>query len=351
MSSKRTGERTVAFRNPPHILSSACVGGKKEGEGPLGGEFDVLNSTDNLFGEKTWEQAESEMQRLALTAALEKAGLAPENVDFIFAGDLLNQCIATSFGLRESGIPFFGVYGACSTMAESLALACMSVDGGFASTAAAVTSSHFCGAERQFRFPLEYGGQRPPTAQWTVTGAGAIVVGADGAGSRDVSRRAPRVTGFTAGRIIDAGIRDANNMGAAMAPAAFDTLSAHFKDTGRAPDYYDLIVTGDLGAYGSELLRGLFRDDMGVELGGVTDCGLLIYSRERQDVHAGGSGAGCCASVLAGYILRGMREGLFERVLFAATGAMLSTVSTQQGESIPSVCYAVSIENNAEAKE
>ncbi|MDR2421051.1 MAG: stage V sporulation protein AD [Oscillospiraceae bacterium] len=341
MGIKKIGERTVAFENPPSVLGSACVGGKKEGEGPLGGEFDILNE-DALFGVETWEKAESKMQRLALSAALGGAGLEPRSLDFVFAGDLLNQCTASSFGMRDMGVPFFGVYGACSTMAESLILACMAVDGGFAARAAAVTSSHFCGAERQFRFPLEYGGQRAPTAQWTVTGAGAVVVGAGEAG-----RSPPRVTGFTSAKITDAGIRDANNMGAAMAPAAFDTLSAHFADTGRSPGYYDMIATGDLGSLGAELLRGLFSDaGMGLKEN-YADCGLLIYSGDSRDVHAGGSGCGCGASVLAGHILRAMRAGRLNRVLFAATGAMLSSVSTQQGESIPSICYAVSIENGA----
>ncbi|MDR0446543.1 MAG: stage V sporulation protein AD [Oscillospiraceae bacterium] len=354
MINKKLGERTFAFLSPPSVLASACVGGKKEGEGPLRGEFDILNE-DSFFGMETWEKAESEMQRLALSEALKKADMA--SPDFVFAGDLLNQCVGSAFGLRGSGIPFFGVYGACSTMAESLILASMAVDGGFASNAAAMTSSHFCGAERQFRFPLEYGGQRTPTAQWTVTGAGAVIVGESAA--------PPYITRFTSGRIVDAGIRDANNMGAAMAPAAYDTLSAHFNDTGRAPDYYDLIVTGDLGALGSELLRELFSDGGGPRLGkNYTDCGLLIYSRGNadkpnrfaagktaesgdQDVQAGGSGCGCGASVLAGYILRAMKKGRLERVLFAATGAMMSSLSAQQGESIPSICYAVSIENHA----
>jgi stage V sporulation protein AD len=336
MSNKKIGERTFAFKNPPSVLGSACVGGKKEGEGPLSGEFDILND-DSFFGKETWEKAESEMQRLALAEALKKAGLASPDMDFVFAGDLLSQCIGSAFGLRDVGIPFFGVYGACSTMAESLILACMSVDGGFAERAAALTSSHFCGAERQFRFPLEYGGQRAPTAQWTVTGAGAVIVGA--------SDSPPFVTRFTSGMIVDAGIKDASNMGAAMAPAARDTLSAHFRDTGRSPDYYDLIVTGDLGALGSELLRELLDGE--ARLGeNYTDCGLMIYSREGQDVHSGGSGCGCGAAVLSGKILRELREGRLRRVLFAATGAMMSPLSTQQGESIPSICYAVSIEND-----
>jgi stage V sporulation protein AD len=290
---------------------------------------------DSFFGEKTWEKAESTMQKMALQKALEKANLPPNALEFVFAGDLLNQCIGSAFSMRDAGIPFFGLYGACSTMSESLALGAMAIDGGFADTVAAVTSSHFCSAERQFRFPLEYGGQRTPTAQWTVTGAGALILTADGPG--------PYIRHITCGKVVDAGIKDANNMGAAMAPAAYGTLSAHFSDLSMSPADYDLIVTGDLGALGSEILVDFFRND-GVELSHkYNDCGLMIFSREGQDVHAGGSGCGCSASVLCGYLLNGMRSGRWKKILFAATGALLSPVSTQQGESIPSICYAVSI--------
>lgn len=277
------------------------------------------------------------MQKEALNTALFKAGLKMADVEFIFAGDLLNQCIGSAFSMRDIGIPYFGLFGACSTMAESLALAAMAVDGGFADVAAAVTSSHFCTAERQFRFPLEYGGQRTPTAQWTVTGAGAILLTADGPG--------PYVTHVTAGQIVDGGIKDANNMGAAMVPAAYSTLRAHFGDLSRKPSDYDLIVTGDLGALGAEILVDFLKND-GIDISPVyNDCGLMIFSREKQDVHAGGSGCGCSASVLTGYLLNGMRAGRWRKILFAATGALLSPTSTQQGESIPSVCCAVSISN------
>ena len=330
------GSQSVSFPNPPSITASACVVGKKEGEGPLRDTFDLIEE-DSFFGEKTWEKAESTMQKLALQKALEKAHLPVTALEFIFAGDLLNQCIGSAFSMRDIGVPFFGLYGACSTMAESLALASMTIDGGFADTVAALTSSHFCSAERQFRFPLEYGGQRTPTAQWTVTGSGALILTADGPG--------PYVTHVTCGKIVDAGIKDANNMGAAMAPAAYSTLSAHFNDLALKPSDYDLIVTGDLGALGAEILVDFFRND-GIDIGPqYNDCGLMIFSREEQDVHAGGSGCGCSASVLSGYLLDGMRAGRWRKILFCATGALLSPTSTQQGESIPSICCAVSIAN------
>ena len=336
MNKKRHGTRTYMFSNPPSILASACTGGKKESEGPLRADFDILHD-DSFFGKDSWEKAESEMQRLTLERALAKAELPPAAIDFIFAGDLLSQSTASTFGNRESNVPFFGVYGACSAMSETIALAGMSIDGGFANAAAAITSSHFCSAERLFRFPLEYGGQRAPTSQWTVTGAGALVLGK--------SATPPYVTGFTAGMLIDAGIKDSSNMGAAMAPAAIDTLLAHFNDTGRCPAYYDLIVTGDLGALGAEIVRDMLSKEGYPTDGVYTDCGLLVYDLAEQDVQSGASGCGCSAVVLAGHILNKLRSRTLNRVLFAATGAMLSTVSAQQGESIPSVCYAVSIEN------
>jgi stage V sporulation protein AD len=337
MESKRIGAQTVKLSNPPTIASSASVVGKKEGEGPLSENFDIIES-DSFFGEDSWEKAESVMQRRALAAALEKAGKEYGDVDCAFAGDLLNQCTASSFAFRGSGIPFFGVYGACSTSAECLALAAASVDGGYARCAAAVTSSHFCTAERQFRFPLEYGGLRAPTAQWTVTGAGAFILTADGDG--------PYITHVTCGRVTDMGVTDANNMGAAMAPAAYDTISAHFNDTGCGPGGFDLVVTGDLGAVGTAILMDLFRQD-GIEMRARhRDCGLLIFSHRQRDVKAGGSGCGCGASALAGYLLDGLRRGRWNSILFAATGALLSAASTQQGESIPGVCHAVRIANS-----
>ena len=340
MGRYRTG-RTAILAHPPSVISSACIVGSKEGAGPLRGSFDEIES-DDLFGEKTWEKAESELQRRTALLAIKKAGLKPEDIDCIFAGDLLAQCIGSSFAMRDIGIPLFGVYGACSTMAEALALSAMTVSGGCADLSAAVTSSHFCTAERQFRQPLEYGGQRTPTAQWTVTGSGALILSSEGHG--------PYITSVTCGRIIDLGVRDANNMGAAMAPAAFDTISAHLSDLNTAPEYYDMIVTGDLGTVGSALLRELFSREK-CDISSVhADCGAMIFDGAAQDTHAGGSGCGCSASVLAGYILNGIRAGKWKRVLFAATGALMSTVSSQQGESIPGICCAVSISADRESQ-
>ncbi len=335
MSLKKLGKRTLQLACPPSVVGHANCVGDKEGEGPLKNSFDFI-SQDPFFGEKSWEKAESMMVKKAYSMALDKAGLSPSQVDILFAGDLLNQCVGTTFGLREAGAAYFGIYGACSTMAESLALAAMAVDGGFADNAAAVTCSHFCTAERQFRTPLEYGGQRTPTAQWTVTGAGAVILTAFGPG--------PYITHITPGIIVDPGITDANNMGAAMAPAAYDTIKTHFEDTGRSPGDYDLIVTGDLGRVGSDILLDFFRMD-GVDITKRhADCGLLIFDPKKQDVHSGGSGCGCSASVLTGYLLNGMRDGRWERILFAATGALMSTTSSQQGESIPGICCAVAID-------
>jgi len=335
MSTKRLGKRTVLFPTPVYIIGSANAVGKKEGQGPMASSFDIV-SEDSFFGQKSWEKAESEMQRLALTLAINKSGLNDDQIQAVFGGDLLNQCIGTSFNVRSFSLPFYGLYGACSTMAESLALAAAHVDGGFADYAAAITSSHFCSAERQYRQPLAYGGQRTPTAQWTATAAGAAVLSSQGSGVR--------LTAHTCGRIIDMGIKDANNMGAAMAPAAYDTLTAFFNDTSTRPTDYDLILTGDLGILGSNILRKLFADD-GIDLAaGYNDCGVMLYDAKAQDVHAGGSGCGCSASLITGHILNGMRRGLWHKVVFAATGALLSPVSTQQGESIPSISHLVVFE-------
>ena len=325
--------QTISFPAPPVIIGHAAVAGKKEGEGPLGNSFDQI-STDSYWGEATWEKAESVMQRTVFSLAADKAAIPPSAVECLFAGDLLNQSIGSTFGHRDSEIPFFGLFGACSTMGEALILAAMTIAGGFAQKAAAVTSSHFCTAERQFRFPLEYGGQRTPTSQWTVTGAGACILAASGAG--------PGITHVTPGKIVDAGIKDPNNMGAAMAPAAYATIKQHFEDTGRTPGDYDLIVTGDLGSLGHTVVRDLFKRD-GVTLQTYQDCGLMIYDRERQKVDAGGSGCGAAATVLNGYLLNAMRTGRWSRILFCPTGALMSTTSAQQGESIPGICHAVAI--------
>lgn len=340
--SKRLGKQTVRMQNGVGIAGYASVAGKKEGEGPLRRYFDILMD-DAEWGEKTWEKTESKMQKSAVAHAVEKAGINLSDINYIFAGDLLNQCIGSSFGLRELEIPFLGVYGACSTMAETLGLAAMTVDGGFADCSAAVTSSHFCTAERQYRTPLEYGGQRTPTAQWTVTGAGALILSKSGG--------APYVTHFTAGKIVDLGITDANNMGAAMAPAAADTLLAHFKDTGNRPEDYDLILSGDLGEVGRSILVDMMNDE-GYDIAeNYNDCGCMIFDGKKQDTHAGGSGCGCGASTLCGYVMNRMKAGELNRVLFMATGALLSPTSTLQGESIPSVAHAVVISNTGKEGE
>ena len=332
MEHRRIGRQTVRLRNQPSVVSFANIGGKMEGNGPLSDHFDELDD-DPFFGKKTWEQGESAMQQRALNRALTKGGLKGDDLDYVFAGDLLNQCIGSSFGLREFGIPFWGIYGACSTMGEGIALAAMLIDGGFARRAAAVTSSHFCTAERQYRMPVPYGSQRTPTAQWTATAAGCCILGDQGDG--------PYVTHITCGRMVDLGITDPNNMGAAMAPAACDTLSALFRETHTRPSDYDLIVTGDLGQLGHDVVVDLMGRD-GFDMSkNYTDCGLLLFDRDKQDMHAGGSGCGCSAAVLNGYLLQGMRQGKWKRIIFAPTGALLSPTSSFQGESIPSICHAV----------
>lgn len=337
--SKRLGKQTVKLSWPPYIRSYASVVGQKEGEGPLKQQFDMI-SDDSYFGEQSWEKAESRMLRQCFTLACDKAKLPVSELGYIFSGDLLNQCISSAFAMRDTAVPFFGTYGACSTMAETLSLSAMMIDGGYAENVCAVTGSHFCSAERQYRFPLEYGGVRPPTAQWTVTGAGAVVLSETGEG--------PRITHITTGAITDAGITDANNMGAAMAPAAYATLTAHFADTGRSFADYDAVFTGDLGAVGHDILQSLLHAD-GYDTGvKYMDCGMLIYDRKTQNVCSGGSGCGCSASVLCAHILPAMEKGIWKRVLFAATGALLSTTSAQQGESIPSICHAVVIESGVE---
>ena len=333
MSEKRLGRQTVALAHPPSFIGWSSVVGKKEGDGPLGDRFDWVEQDDTL-GESTWERSETALQKKALAGALEKAKLTPGELDYLFAGDLINQCAVSSFAARSQTVPYLGIYGACSTMGEALSLAAMVLDGGFARQAGVVTSSHFCTAERQYRTPLEYGSQRTPTAQWTVTAAGAAILSREGQG--------PFLTHVTTGMVTDKGITDANNMGAAMAPAAYATIKAHLEETGREPGFYDWILTGDLGTLGSELLRDLFRRD-GVELPRYDDCGCLIFDPVSQDVHCGGSGCGCSAAVLTGHLLRGMTEGKWQNLLFCPTGALLSPTTTQQGESIPAICHAVSI--------
>lgn len=334
MAKYKKGRQSFAPEQPPVITHWASIAGKKEAEGPLGHTFD-LTSKDTYFGQKTWEQAEKHMQQLALDMLSSKAGISKREIDVVFSGDLLNQCIGSSFSLRNMKIPHLGLYGACSTMAESLLMAAMSVGGGFADKAVAMTSSHFASSERQYRFPLGYGGQRTPTAQWTVTGSGAALVCSGGKG--------PVIESCTIGTVTDLGIKDANNMGSAMAPAAYATIRAHFDDLKTGPEAFDLIVTGDLGQLGTELLMELARRD-GVSLGGkLADCGTLVFDNTTQDVHAGGSGCGCSAITLCGDLLNKLSSGKLKKILFCGTGALLSPTSTQQGLPIPGVAHAVCI--------
>ena len=328
---RRVGRGCLAFERPPALLGRAAVGGKREAQGPLGADLDKTFG-DTSLGMDTWEQAEAQLQKEAVALALARAGLVPEDLDLIFAGDLLNQCISSTFGVMGYQVPFLGQYGACSTMAQALLLAALAVESGAARQAAAVTSSHFCSAERQFRLPLEYGGQRSPTAQWTATAAGCAVVGLSGR---------VKVRGGLVGKIVDLGVKDPANMGAAMAPAAADSIARYLRDTGTAPGDYDGIFTGDLGAVGTALLYQLLAEE-GVHLQRVhDDCGLLLYDRQRQDVHAGGSGCGCSAAVLCGHLLKRMERGELGDILFCATGALMSPTSQQQGQSIPGVCHVV----------
>ncbi len=330
-------QRRIALE--AELFAASGVVGKKEQEGPLGALFDLSDPTDR-FGTSSWEAAESEMQRKAMELALEKGKLCDREVGALFAGDLLNQCVGSAYGLLSYDIPYFGLYGACSTSAEGLMLASVAVTHGVFPTAAVVTSSHYCAAERQYRTPLEYGAQRAPTAQWTVTGAGAFLVRRDrphAAHGRAV------ITGALPGRVRDAGIKDAANMGAAMAPAAADTLLRFFKDTGSTPDDYDLTVTGDLGFEGGAILCDLMRAE-GYDLATrYTDCGQLIYRQREQDVHSGGSGCGCSAVVLASHLIPSLCRGDLSRILFLATGAMMSPDSLKQGNSIPAVAHLLEI--------
>ena len=344
---KMMGTQSIAFRNPPWIISAASVVGQKEGEGPLGSYFDVI-SEDPMFGGTSWEDAESRMMKLAVEQAINKSGLSKEKIRYLVGGDLLGQLIATFFGVEALSIPMFGVYGACSTMGESLGFASVLVDGGYADTALAVTSSHFAGAEKQFRFPLAYGNQRPLAATWTVTGSGALIVSRTRAGAKDSETKSGehdvRVIGMTPGRIVDYGVKDSMNMGACMAPAACDTIAANLRDFGVKPDYYDKIITGDLGYVGQEIVIALLKEKGYDIKDRHLDCGILIYDREVQDTHSGGSGCGCSAVTLAGYLLRQLRTGKWKRILFVPTGALLSPVSFNEGNPVPGIAHAVMLE-------
>ena len=334
MAKYKRGRQSFAPDLPPVITHWASVVGKKESEGPLRHSFDI-KYRDTKFGQTSWELAEKHMQQMALQKLAEKAGIQETEYDLVFSGDLLNQCIGSSFTLRNTGIPHLGLYGACSTMAESLLLAAMAVGGGFCDCAAALTSSHFASSERQYRFPLGYGGQRTPTSQWTVTGSGAALICSSGKG--------PRITACTVGTVTDLGIKDANNMGSAMAPAALQTIRAHFDDLHTCAEDYDLIVTGDLGQLGKNMLLELAKKE-GIFLSGkLVDCGELIFDNTVQDVHSGGSGCGCSAVTLCAHFLPQLQSGKLKKILFCGTGALLSPTSTQQGLPIPGVCHGVCI--------
>lgn len=340
---KRIGKRTLALENRPYLLGHAAAVGKKEGEGPLGERFDYVAKNDRM-GQRSWELAESELQKTAIRLALRKATLPERSLDLILAGDLLNQCIGSFLASMHANVPYLGQYGACSTMAQGLALGGCLVESGAADRLLAAASSHFCSAERQYRFPLAYGGQRTPTAQWTATAAGAAVLGSEpvpnGAEPCDV-----RVTHVLFGKMVEMGVKDAANMGAAMAPAAADTLSSLLEDLGAEPRDFDCIVTGDLGHIGADLLLTLLRGDS-IDLSPVySDCGSLIFGDE-QDAHAGGSGCGCSAAVLCGPLLRDMHRGKIHRLVFAGTGAMMSPTSVQQGQPIAGICHAVVLERS-----
>ena len=329
------GKQSITFEQPPYILSYASIVGKKEGDGPLGKYFDKIE-TDPMVGKSNWEEAESELQKQAAQMALKKAKLLPEDIRYLFSGDLLGQIIASSFGMLELQIPMFGLYGACSTAGESISLAAMTVAAGYAKHCLAVTSSHFASAEKQFRYPLEYASQRPLSTTWTVTGSGAFVISETGN---------VKITGITTGKMMDYGVKDSMNMGAAMAPAAADTIYQHFVDFDRTPEDYDLIVTGDLGVVGRELVLDLLKEK-GYDLTDkYFDCGIAIFDDSKQDTHSGGSGCGCSAVTLAGYLLPKLECGELKRILFLPTGALLSTVSFNEGQSIPGICHGVVLEH------
>ena len=332
---QKLGKQTIKFDRPPTILETACIVGPKESDGPLAKYFDKCLE-DEFWGESTWEKAESKIIKETVNTVIAKSGVSSTDIDYCFAGDLLNQCISSSFGLRETNIPFFGVFGACSTFVESMSLGSILIDGGAANNVLCATSSHFCSAEKQFRFPLELGNQRPQTSQWTVTGSGSVILSKNGQG--------PFVTHITTGKIVDMGIKDANNMGAAMAPAATDTLLTHFKDTGRNPSYYDIILTGDLGYIGKEIVNDMMLSKGYNIKSNYNDCGVLIFDKESQDTHSGGSGCACCGTVFSGYIYRKLKEKKYKRVLLVATGALMNSTSVQQGESIPGIAHAISVE-------
>ena len=343
MSEKRIGKQSVRFNEPPIIAGYASVAGKKESEGPQGKYYDVASSTD-LFEGKNWEEAESRMQLTAANTALKKSSYKSEDIDYIVAGDLLGQLMATSFGIKQLEIPLFGVYGACSTMGESLSLSAMLINGNYADRIVCLTSSHFATAEKQFRFPLGYGNQRPLSATTTVTGSGALVVVSPKCKEAVSDKNHICITGVTTGTIVDYGIKDPHNMGAAMAPAAYDLIACHARDFGTDFTDYDKIITGDLGLVGSNILYDMLNAE-GISIENIhMDCGMHVYDRKKQDAHSGGSGCGCAAITLCGPILKKMEEGIWKKILFIPTGALMSTVSFHEGNTIPGIAHGVVIE-------
>lgn len=338
--SNRIGKRSITFPNEPCIISEASVAGKKEGEGPLGTCFDCIEE-DALLGKNTWEEAEGELQKKAATLALQKASLKEDQIDYLISGDLLGQLIATSFGIMSLNIPMFGIYGACSTMGEAMSLGAILVDGGYGNKVISMTSSHFAGAEKEFRFPLAYGNQRPLSATWTVTGSGAVVIGKKEEDKNSVSIG---IKGITTGKVIDFGVKDSMNMGACMAPAAFDVILNNLKDFGLNETGYDKIITGDLGTVGRDILLDMLEEQDYSIAASYMDCGIEIFDNETQDTHSGGSGCGCSAVTLCGYVLDKMRKKQWKKVLFVPTGALLSPVSFNEGNSVPSIAHGVVLE-------
>lgn len=339
------GRSSIQYETPVYILESGSIVGQMEAKGPLSSYFDEIGTDSNdLFGEDTWEKAESMLQQKAIEITLEKAELKPEDIRYLYAGDLLGQTIASSFGVLDFQIPFFGLFGACSTCGESLSLGSMAVAAGYANTVMCVTSSHFASAQKEFRFPLEYGGQRPLYASWTVTGSAGFVLQSQDMIQKGNKKPKAMITGITTGKIVDFGIKDSFNMGCAMAPAARDVIYTHFQDFGTSPDDYDAIITGDLGQYGREALIELMHEK-NIAIGEkLLDCGILMYDSEKQDVHAGGSGCGCSATVLSAYLLKKVEEGEWKKILFVPTGALLNKVSFNEGQNIPGIAHAVLIE-------
>lgn len=339
------GKQSIEFENTPYVIGYACTAGKKEGEGPLGSYIDTI-SEDAMFGMQTWEEAESHMQKLTAQTLLDKSGLTAEDIRYIFAGDLLGQLIATSYGIMDLQIPLFGVYGACSTIGETMALASMSVAAGYAPKAVALASSHFASAEKQFRFPLEYGNQRPLAATWTVTGCGSVVLSEDDSMHDGSGKRAHiRVAGITTGKIVDYGVKDSMNMGACMAPAAAELIAQNMSDFGAGDDYYDLIITGDLGLVGRTIILDLLeRKGIHIE-DRYSDCGIEIFDGDKQDTHAGGSGCGCSAVTLCAKILPMIEQGRLGRVLFVPTGALMSPTSFNEGKSVPGIAHGIVLEH------